>query len=145
MKWNHETQSYRSEGKMGIGNIRGTQINKLVDGKLEIIKKRSGDIMNLLIKMDDTHWYMFSYSRGLMQVLSSNEAYNTIIYNTKAKDRKANDATIQAPYQYVLATDDKFKRTVNRLLSGKEIEEEETPDQNENPQQNKEENNGENQ
>ncbi|MBN2520192.1 MAG: hypothetical protein JXB17_06795, partial [Bacteroidales bacterium] len=87
LRWNQETSSYRSEGKIGISNIGNTQINKLIDGNLEIIKKRSGDIFHLYLKIDDKNWYLFTYTRGVLQSISSNDMYNTIIKETKPKDR----------------------------------------------------------
>lgn len=88
MKWNKDTRSYTSSGKLGIGNINKTQINKYVDGRIEIIKKRGGDILNIYLQLDDNNWYYFNYSRGLMLAVSSNEAFNNSIKDLKPDKRE---------------------------------------------------------
>jgi hypothetical protein len=35
LKWNNQTRSYVSEGKIGVGSVGKTMVNKLVDGKIE--------------------------------------------------------------------------------------------------------------
>ena len=52
MHWNKDTRSYTSGGKIGVGNINKTQVNKFVDGRIEIIKKRGGDILNIYLELD---------------------------------------------------------------------------------------------
>jgi hypothetical protein len=88
MKWNIATRSYTSSGKLGIGNINKTQINKFVDGRIEIIKKRGGDILNIYLELDPNNWYYFNYTRGTMLAVSSNEAFNTSLKNLKPDKRE---------------------------------------------------------
>ena len=115
LKWNPETRSYRSEGEIGIANIGKTQINKLVEGNLEIIKRRSGDIFHLYLKINKYSWYFFSYTRGVLQCLASNDTFNTIIKETKPKHRKYKGASSSQPYIYILSTDNKYKKTIERF------------------------------
>lgn len=101
MKWNKDTRSYTSSGKIGIANIDKTQINKYVDGRIEIIKKRGGDILNIYIEMDSGNWYYFNYSRGTMLAVSSNEAFNTALKELKPDKReKAGDKEKKEPNYY---------------------------------------------
>ena len=88
MKWNKETRSYVSYGKIGIGNINKAQVNKYVDGRIEIIKKRGGDILNIYLEIDANNWYYFNYTRGTMLSVSSNEAFNTAIKELKPEKRQ---------------------------------------------------------
>ncbi len=88
MKWNKDTRSYTSTGKIGVGNIYKTQVNKLVDGRIEIIKKRGGDILNIYLELDANNWYYFNYTRGTMLAVSSNEAFNTILKELKPDKRQ---------------------------------------------------------
>lgn len=88
MKWNKETRSYTSYGKIGISNINKAQINKYVDGRVEIIKKRGGDILNIYLELDANNWYYFNYTRGTMLAVSSNEAFNTAIKELKPEKRQ---------------------------------------------------------
>ena len=101
MKWNKETRSYTSIGKIGIGNMNKVQINKFVDGRIELEKKRGGDILTVYIELDATHWYYFNYTRGTMLAVSSNEAFNAPIKEMKADKReKAGDKDKKEPNYY---------------------------------------------
>ncbi|MCW3070216.1 MAG: hypothetical protein JWO44_106 [Bacteroidetes bacterium] len=101
MKWNKDTRSYTSNGKIGIGNMGKTQINKYVDGRVELVKKRGGDILNIYIQLDDNNWYYFNYTRGTMLAVSSNEAFNTALKELKQEKReKAGDKDKKEPNYY---------------------------------------------
>ncbi|MBN8697008.1 MAG: hypothetical protein J0L87_10795 [Bacteroidetes bacterium] len=101
MKWNKDTRSYTSNGKIGIANIDKTQINKYVDGRVEIVKKRGGDILNIYLEMDSGNWYYFNYTRGTMLAVSSNEAFNTVLKELKPDKReKAGDKDKKEPNYY---------------------------------------------
>lgn len=102
MKWNTPTRSYVSEGLIGVGSIYKNQLNKYVKGKVELVKKRSGDILNIYIAIDDATWYYFNYQAGLMQAISSDEKFNTTIKELKPDKRKAKEE--KPPYQFILST-----------------------------------------
>lgn len=88
MKWNNNTNSFTSIGQIGVGSINKTQINKMVDGQIEIIKKRGGDVLNIYLALDNTNWYYFNYTRGTMLAISSDNKFNDIIKELKPKKRK---------------------------------------------------------
>jgi hypothetical protein len=101
MQWNKATRSYTSVGKIGIGNIDKTQINKYVDGRIEIVKKRGGDILNIYLELDANNWYYFNYTRGTMLAVSSNEAFNNILKELKPDKReKAGNKEKKEPNYY---------------------------------------------
>jgi len=101
MKWNKDTRSYTSNGKIGIGSMGKTQINKYVDGRIELVKKRGGDILNIYIQLDENNWYYFNYTRGTMLAVSSNEAFNTALKELKQEKReKAGDKDKKEPNYY---------------------------------------------
>jgi len=87
MAWNKNTNSFRSVGQIGVGNINKSQINKMVDGQIEIIKKRGGDIINIYLALDDNVWYYFNYNRGTMLAVSSNEDFNNALKDLKPDKR----------------------------------------------------------
>jgi hypothetical protein len=74
--WDKTSRSYKSIGKIGIGNVFKKQINKYVDGYIEIEKKRSGDIMNIYLQLDSKNWYFFSYNRNVLYAISSDDEFN---------------------------------------------------------------------
>ncbi|RMG78148.1 MAG: hypothetical protein D6707_10320, partial [Bacteroidetes bacterium] len=109
MRWDAKRQSFVSEGKIGLGNIYKKQVNKYIDGKIEIHKKRSGDILNIYLEIDQNTWYFFNYQRGIMQAISSVEDFNTAIKETKSDKRKLKVPRGQTPYQFMLSTSRKMK------------------------------------
>jgi hypothetical protein len=115
--WNNETNSYQSEGQIGIASINGIQINKLVDGFFELRIKRSGDIMDLYLQLDRKHYYYFGYTRGVMQTLSHNREYVETIMNMKPKVRKTKTPRGATPYNYLISTDRKKNNFYSRWQS----------------------------
>ncbi len=99
-KWNSKTHSYLSDGKIGIGNIGKYQINKYVDGIIEIVKKRGGSKMNMYLSINDNQWYLFSYTRGVMRAYSTNEQFNTEIKILKPDERKLKVEKGQPMYNF---------------------------------------------
>jgi len=88
MKWNNATHSYVSQGTIGVGSIGSKMVNKEASGAIEIRKRKQGDELNIYIELDPTHWYFFTYNSGLMQVTSSNDAFNNAISTLKEDKRK---------------------------------------------------------
>jgi len=122
LEWNPESRSYLSVGKIGIGSINNIQINKLVDGLIEIQVKRSGDICDIYLEVDQK-WYYFGYTRGVMQVLSSNKEFLDPIIALKPNERKQkvrNKGT--QSYIYMVSTDRKktlFYRRYQQVLESR--------------------------
>lgn len=104
LKWNQRTRSFISSGKIGIGTIGNIQVNKRVNGFIEIVKRRSGDFMTLYIHMGDDKYYVFSYTKGAMQVSSSNDGFVAPIKLLKASDRKVKVPLGQQKYNYLIGT-----------------------------------------
>ncbi|MES2592142.1 MAG: hypothetical protein V4608_09675 [Bacteroidota bacterium] len=123
MKWNKETRSYTSTGQIGIGNINKNQINKLVEGKVELIKKRGGDILNIYLEIDPNNWYYFNYTRGTMLAVSSNEAFNTILKELKPDKRKKAGEKGEQDYYYNICPPSKKTLFLRKTKDPKEPEE----------------------
>jgi len=124
MKWNKESRSYRSHGKLGIAYIDGVKIDKKFTGYLEITKRRSGDYLDFYIELDSDNWYYFGYTRGVMQTYSSNNAYLGIIDDLAIRHRRMRVSDRETRYVYMLATDTKinqFFRTYRLHLEGRTI------------------------
>ncbi len=113
--WNDATSSYQSVGKIGIGNILNTQLNVMVDGHLEIQKKRSGDLFDVYLQMDDNHWYYFSYSRGVLQSSSSNREYNQLLTSLNENQRRLKVKSGETSYIYMVAVAQKLNSFLSRF------------------------------
>ncbi len=100
MKWNKDTRSYISSGQIGVGNINKIQINKYVNGRIELIKKRGGDILNIYLELDEKNWYFFNYTRGTMLAVSSNDSFNNSFKDLKSDKRQKAGEKGEQNYYY---------------------------------------------
>ncbi len=115
--WNESTSSFRSVGKIGIGFVGSQPVNLYVDGNIEIQRRRSGDMIDVYLKANETTWYYFSYIRGVMMTQAANNSYNTLIADLKANVRKHPDSSVRVPYSYMIAVEDRLGRFLRRITS----------------------------
>jgi hypothetical protein len=120
LKWNNESNSWISVGKIGIASINNTQVNKRVDGLIELQIKRSGDIFDMYLQLDRRTWYYFGYTRGVMQILSSNGEFLNRMMKLKTGERRLKVSSGES-YIYMVSTDVKKNTFLRRY---REIEEE---------------------
>lgn len=113
--WNESTSSFRSAGKIGIGLIGSQPVNVYVDGFIEVQRRRSGDMIDIYLKADQSTWYYFSYFRGVMMTQSGNNDFNTIISKTKPNDRRSPESTTKVPYTYMISVEDRLGKFLQRM------------------------------
>ena len=116
MKWNKQTRSYVSEGKIGVGSIGKTFVNKMCDGKVEIKKKRGGDEITIYLELDPQHWYFFDYVNGYMQVMSSNNDFIAAINALKPDKRE--EKTDKGKYTFGISTSNKKTIFLRKFSTG---------------------------
>jgi hypothetical protein len=116
LRWNQNSRSFRINGKIGIGNIGDIQVNKKVDAYMELVERGSGDVFDIYLRVDRNTWYYIAYSPGGLQVLSSNNEFNDIVFNLKASDRRVRAKLGQAQYVYSLASQRRMELFINRFL-----------------------------
>lgn len=115
LKWFSESGSYLNYGQIGIATINNKPVNKYVDGYLQILKRRSGDIMKFYFKLPNNNYYYFSYTRGVMQVLSNNEDFMNVIESLKNKQRKQKTERGTTPYRYIIATNQNMSQFLRNI------------------------------
>jgi hypothetical protein len=118
LRWNESTSSFRSSGKIGLGFILNQPINVYLDGYIEIQRRRSGDMIDIYLKANESTWYYFSYFRGVMMAQSSNSNFNTLISSLKLKERRHPDSSVRVPYTYMIAVEDRLSRFLRRMREG---------------------------
>ncbi len=118
--WNQDTRSYRSTGKIGIGSINGHQIHKLVDGYLELSKRRSADLFDMYLQLDRTTWYYIGYTRGVLHLLSSNRDFNLVISDMKTRKRQLKTKRNEEPYIFIITTGRKKDMFLRGFLEDQE-------------------------
>jgi hypothetical protein len=106
MNYKPEFRAFRSNGDVSLGNIYKYQINRSLKGTVEIVKKRGGDVLNIYLELDGANWYFFSYQRGILQAISSNDAFNKYIRELKP-DKRIQKPTGEnkTPFQFMLSTE----------------------------------------
>jgi hypothetical protein len=114
-KWNPATRSFISVGKIGIGNIFKTQLNKYLLGKIEIVQRRSGDSFNMYLADDNNNWYFFSFSGNQMLAVSSDEKWNNVIKEQKPEKRSVEKEKGKVSYMYNLNVASKAKSFLNKF------------------------------
>ncbi|SMO41533.1 hypothetical protein SAMN06265379_101649 [Saccharicrinis carchari] len=88
-KFDGPAHAYIADGKADLTFIRNKAVNKIVDVKAEIVKKRSGNSIDLFLSFDKNTWFYFSYKSKMMYTLSSNEEYNNTVRKLSSDERKA--------------------------------------------------------
>ncbi|MCB2207656.1 MAG: hypothetical protein KQH67_05120 [Bacteroidetes bacterium] len=119
LKWDTKTRSYLSYGPIGIGYIAGQSVNKYVDGYVQIEMGRTGSGIHMYLEVSKDQWYLFSYKHGIMQVISSDNAFNTQIEMLKQDKRVLNPNSDTDYYEFVISTRRKkvdFVRTMETLM-----------------------------
>ncbi len=121
MVWNDQTKSFRSVGLISVGSIDKFSINRKMGGHVEIIRKKSGDVLNIYLEPEHAAWFFFSYSRGLLQAISSYSGFNDAINKVKP-DKRVSKEKDQPSFEYMLSTDRKVKDFLKKLEPVKEEE-----------------------
>ncbi|MGD0711859.1 MAG: hypothetical protein ABR968_11855, partial [Bacteroidales bacterium] len=115
MKWNQATNSFVSVGPIGLVSMGKNQINKYVNGYIEVIKKKSSQEFNIYLEFDTGDWYFFNYKQNVMQAISSNSEFNKIIKETKSDNRTLKSEKDLPQYQYTVSTEMKKKAFLDKF------------------------------
>jgi hypothetical protein len=113
--WNTETNSYISRGPIGILGVGRNVINRYVRGTVEIIRRRSGDVLSLYLELNPQQWYFFDYRNGIMQTLASDMEYNSRIETLKPEKRMINKGGTEEPYEFVISSRRKLIDFLRRI------------------------------
>jgi hypothetical protein len=114
MKWNTESRSYVSDGWLSLSNIGKTPVNKTIKGKLELVKKRGGDILNLYLELESQKWYFFNFNRNIMYVLGGDETFNKAVREMDQKQRELKVDGNQPPYQFMIGVEKRKRDFIDR-------------------------------
>ena len=106
--WDHDNRLYRSIGKIGVGNLFGYQVNRLVDGMVEITKRPNNDSFDIYLKMDDDNWVYFSYTRENMQVITSDRDFNDRLAKLPQKQRRSSERRPGFRFTYMSASTERL-------------------------------------
>lgn len=89
--WSPMLNAYHSIGKLGVSNIGEFDINANIDGYVEIRKNAVGsDEVYIFLDLPGENWYYLGYKEGQMGIISSDDAFNTLI-TAKSDKKKSKD------------------------------------------------------
>ena len=122
-KWNTKKHSYVTDGIADLAFIKNFSVNQQVNVKAEIIKKRSGNSLEMLIEADKDTWFFFSYKNGIMYTLSSIPEYNTLIRESKPNERKQKVRLGEKSFIYMISPESKKSIFIKGLKTAETEEE----------------------
>ncbi len=103
LAWNGPEQSWLSEGPIGIATILKKPVYRYVKGKVHLERKRSGDILTILLMLDDQTYYFFQYGRNYLYAYSSDDQFNTALAELKDDKRVLETKKDEPAYQFILS------------------------------------------
>ena len=127
LRWDPIKRMYNSDGPIGIGSILKKQVNRTLDGHIQISKSRRGNKFYMYLEANEDSWYYFEMSRSVLKVVSSNEEFNTVIREMKPGDRKLKASKGDKAYSFYPTTakiKDKFLKQFKEESDDEEIEDE---------------------
>jgi hypothetical protein len=124
MYYDKNSHSFLSVGPIGIGSILGEQVNKYYGGYLQLVKRRSGDVLNFYLEINRRNWYFFSYSNNVMQSISSQTDFNKILREIKDDKRKDEQEKNRIAYRYIISTTQKKNRFLRDMRANEPVDEE---------------------
>jgi hypothetical protein len=101
--WNSETRSYISRGPIGVVSLGKDPVNRYMNGYLELIRRRSGDIITLYLEISPMQYYFFDYRNGIMQCMSSDVEFISRINETKQEKRVMSIPGLEETYEFMVS------------------------------------------
>jgi len=106
LNWDNVANSWLSSGDIGIEGINNKRVSKRISGLFELQVRRSGNIWDIYVESDRRTWYYFGYTRGVMQVHSSNNVFLDRMKDLKQRNRRLKVKGGES-YIYMVSTDAK--------------------------------------
>ncbi len=119
--WNPQSRSLVSGSPIGIAMINDNQLNKYVEGYIEISRKRSGSILTMYFEVEND-WYFFNYAQNKLQSISSRKDYNDLIKKAMESDKNILKAEDKLPqYAFIISTEKRKKDFLKKIGKSEEI------------------------
>lgn len=114
-EWDTPKRAFIANGEAHLAYLKQYVVNKKVHVKAEIVRKRSGNSLDMYIEFDSDNWVYFTYKNGMMQTVSSNKEYNTVVQALKADERKQKVGLGEKSFTFIMAPESKKKRFLSRF------------------------------
>ncbi len=113
--WNSSTNSYISKGPIGVMNLGRNPVNRYMNGHLELIRRRSGDIFTLYLEINPMQYYFFDYRAGALQAISSDNEFNNRINEVKQEKRQLTRPGLEETYEFMVSSRRKMIDFLRRM------------------------------
>ncbi len=103
-RFDEKSNSFVSLNDIDLLSVGNEQVFKSIPGYVQIVKNKKGDEFHLFLKLDKNVWYYFNYTNEVLNIASSNDAFNNSLSILKEKDRElkiTKKMTNQTPFQFV--------------------------------------------
>lgn len=94
LNWKRNSKAFVGIGGIGISAIGKKEIDRRLFGKVQITKKRSGDVVGIYFETNSDTWYYFSFTGKTLTAFSSDENFNKVIKDNIDK-MSTNDYRLQ--------------------------------------------------
>lgn len=121
--WDTPKKSFLADGVFDLSFIKTFPINRQANVKAQFARSRVGNYFDIYIELDENTWYYFAFRNGLMQVLSSNKEWNTLVQTIKMEERKLKSGIGEKPYSFILASEGKKNSFLKRMKSKEDVSE----------------------
>ena len=108
--WDPSSRSYICDCESTILWMQDKPMNRRVSIKANIVFSRTGNSMNFYIDAGNNIFYFFNYQKEVMNVLSSNEAFNTHIQTVDEKERRMKVGMGEPSYTFVMSPASRMKK-----------------------------------
>ncbi len=113
-EWDPMLNSYLSYGDLEIAIVGKYQCNRIIKGRIEIVKTTISHEFRIHLEQDFSTWYFFTYNGSSMSAISSNDIFNDIIKDTPNKDREFKTKEGRM-YTYRLATPNERRNFIRKV------------------------------
>lgn len=108
LDWDSASRSFKSVGNIGIGLFGEEVLNKQMPGIIELREYQQIRTFSFLIEVPKQDYYMLSFRKGLVNLISSNMDFNSAVNKSitkkskKDKVRQGNDVNVGSTSAYTL-------------------------------------------
>lgn len=124
MTYHTDSRSFVSKGPIGVVLVNGSPVFKYFDGYIQVVRRRSGDELNIYLELGRGHWYFFNYKTNQMLASSSRSDFNSAMKDVKTADRRDEQDKGESSYRFNISPDTQAKNRFLRNMQQSEPENE---------------------
>lgn len=104
LHWNGLTRSMIFSGDLPVRSIGGIKVNKYIREIVMLERRRSGNVVNIVLNGSGTYFCSFVYANGVMLAYSPDEKFIKSICKTRQSRREKKSEKEQGRYKYTVGS-----------------------------------------